>query len=55
MIGTYTLIIRNAKTNQILQKVDYNDCYYSGNAMMDECYAWKVHYRKKGITVTTEW
>jgi hypothetical protein len=55
MLGHYTLIIRNAKTNRILKKVDYTDRYHSGNAMMDECFYWKQHYRDKGIQVTTDW
>ncbi len=55
MLGHYTLIIRNAKTDRILKKVDYTDRYYSGHAMMDECFYWKQHYRDKGIQVTTDW
>jgi uncharacterized protein involved in tellurium resistance len=55
MLGSYTLVIRNANTNRILRKVQYTDRYYSGNAMMDECFYWKQHYREKGIQVTTDW
>ena len=55
MLGSYTLVIRNANTNRILRKVQYTDRYYSGNAMMDECFYWKRFYGKKDIPVTTDW
>lgn len=49
----YTLTIRNAKTNRRLRTIEYKN--HSGHAMMDECFYWRQHYRKKGIQVTTEW
>ena len=49
----YTLIIRNAKSNRIIKKIEYPG--YSGHAMMDEVFAWKQHYREKGIEITTDW
>jgi hypothetical protein len=55
MLGHYTLIIRNAKSNRIVKKVECNNRYYSGNAMMDEAFFWRQVYREKGIQVTTEW
>jgi hypothetical protein len=55
MLGSYTLIIRNAKTNRLLRKVEYNDRYYSGHAMMEESASWRQFYRDKGIQVTTGW
>lgn len=54
MLGHYTLIIRNEK-NRIIRKIEYNDRYYSGSAMMDESFYWKQVYRKKGMVVTVEW
>jgi len=49
----YTLTIRNAKTNKVLRKIEYKD--YSGHAMMDECFYWRQHYRKKGMEIINEW
>ena len=49
----YTLIIRSAKTNRRLRKIEYKN--HSGHAMMDEVFFWKQHYRDKGIQITTEW
>ena len=49
----YTLTIRNAKTRRRLRVIEYKN--HSGNAMMDECFYWRQHYRAKGIQITTEW
>ena len=52
MSGHYTLIIRNEK-KRIIQKIEYNDRYYSGTAMMDFVRGWKIHYKDKNYTF--EW
>jgi hypothetical protein len=49
----YTLIIRNAETNEILQTIEYKG--YSGTAMMDECFSWRQYYLERGIEIINEW